>query len=380
MWWRVLASAFLLTACTFTGGSANGADGGAEPDGPSASDAGADAPATSIRRKPITIASQTTGDSLADFPLLVALDDDDELRAHASESGADIFFVAADGASPLDYEIERWDPVTGTLLAWVRVPLIDRDADTTVYLRYGDVELAAEPDPVGVWRADFAAVFHLNNSPDDAIVDSTGERDGSAHPSMDDGDLVVGKLGLGLELDGGNDVIDFANPFVADRRSSAHTISAWVSQEASNNGEALVVLGAGGSSNRSRFLHSRFTGGMITAGLYGDDLVTDDDIQDAGFKLVHWTYTTGAETSIYVDGVLVEGPHTHDNPADTQGMQGRIGNAPGGGGGFGSNMGLNGVVDEVRIATAARSAAWIAAEFANQTDPDGFYTVGAEQR
>jgi hypothetical protein len=47
--------------------------------------------------------------------------------------------------------------------------------------------------------------------------------------------------------------------------------------------------------------------------------------------------------------------------------------------GFGTNMGLNGIVDEVRIADTARSAAWIAAEFANQSDPAGFYRVGDEE-
>ena len=47
--------------------------------------------------------------------------------------------------------------------------------------------------------------------------------------------------------------------------------------------------------------------------------------------------------------------------------------------GFGANLGLNGSVDEVRIATRIRSPAWIAAEFANQSDPASFYTVGPEE-
>jgi hypothetical protein len=93
------------------------------------------------------------------------------------------------------------------------------------------------------------------------------------------------------------------------------------------------------------------------------------------FVLVHWTYDDNRDSRIYVDGALVDGPQNFANAEDTQGMEGRIGNAPGGGMG----LGLNGIVDEVRIADTARSAAWIAAEFANQSDPAGFYTVGDEE-
>jgi hypothetical protein len=42
-------------------------------------------------------------------------------------------------------------------------------------------------------------------------------------------------------------------------------------------------------------------------------------------------------------------------------------------------MGLNGAVDEVRIATEVRSADWIAAEHANQSDPPSFYQLGPEE-
>ena len=46
---------------------------------------------------------------------------------------------------------------------------------------------------------------------------------------------------------------------------------------------------------------------------------------------------------------------------------------------YGTNMGLLGTIDELRIASTARSAGWIATEFANQSSPATFYTVGAEQ-
>jgi hypothetical protein len=42
-------------------------------------------------------------------------------------------------------------------------------------------------------------------------------------------------------------------------------------------------------------------------------------------------------------------------------------------------MGINGIVDEVRISSALRSAGWINAEYANQSSPETFYQVGPEE-
>ena len=41
---------------------------------------------------------------------------------------------------------------------------------------------------------------------------------------------------------------------------------------------------------------------------------------------------------------------------------------------------LDGMLDEVRIATANRSPEWVATQLAIQSNPNGFYTVGPEQQ
>jgi hypothetical protein len=40
---------------------------------------------------------------------------------------------------------------------------------------------------------------------------------------------------------------------------------------------------------------------------------------------------------------------------------------------------LNGAIDEVRVSNIARSSDWISTEFANQSQPSTFYTIGAAQ-
>jgi hypothetical protein len=70
---------------------------------------------------------------------------------------------------------------------------------------------------------------------------------------------------------------------------------------------------------------------------------------------------------------------THDNlPA------GYLGYAPEGtvAGDYGAMTGFSGVLDEVRIATGsglARDPGWFATEYANQSSPSTFYSVGSEQ-
>lgn len=326
-------------------------------------------------RKAILIGGGTVGENLTDFPLYVALVGDSDLQDHAGTDGRDIAFVTEDGVTALDFEIETWSRSSGTLRAWVRVPSISAAADTTIYLRYGSSP-APSLDPTDVWKNGFLAVFHLDDDPTGTIVDSTGARDGSAGGGMNAADVVPAQIGDGLEFDGNNDVVNFTNPYSG---GGEHTISAWVSQDVTADNDALVVLGAGGTTDGSRFLHTRFFSGAIAVGLYNDDRETNDDIQGDGFVLVHWTYDAMGRSRVYIDGTQVDGPYTHTGPANTSGTQGRIGNAPGGGSGFGTSMGFNGIADEVRLSSIARSAEWIAAEFANQSSPDTFYEVGPEQ-
>ncbi len=118
-------------------------------------------------RKKITINhTSVSSRDLTDFPLLIALEDA-ALRATSHhvirEEGGDIHFVASDGAR-LHHEIERYDPSTGCLKAWVRIPTLSHTADTEIYLCYGQ-ENAASQSPGAVWDAHNKLVRHPNTAP-----------------------------------------------------------------------------------------------------------------------------------------------------------------------------------------------------------------------
>jgi len=364
----------LTVACQFDPSGAAQEDAAVDTDGPTGG-ARIDAPPGSQFRKSISVSSGTTVQDLTNFPLYIELQNDVDLRDRALLDGSDIFFVASDGGA-LEFEREAWDKSTGTLVAWVRVPSITIADGVVIYVRYGDAAVAAAPNPAAVWTNQFLAVWHLADDPAsgeaDAIVDSLGVRHGTAHSSMDSTAVVDAALGSGLELDGNDDEIIFENPLIG---TSGHTMSAWVNQEVTGDNDALLVLG-NGACNQSRWWHTRFGGGTVATGFYCDDWNSNHNIQAAGWKLLHWTYDTSANSRMFVDGQLIAGPFVHNGNQNTQGTVGRIGNAPGA---WGQNMGLNATVDEIRIASVVRSVGWIASEFANQSSPETFYLVGPEE-
>ena len=82
--------------------------------------------------------------NLTNFPVLVRLTDND-LRHTSSGgkveniSGFDIVFTASDGSTLINHQVERYNPVTGELVAWVQIPLLSATVNTDFYLYFGNI-------------------------------------------------------------------------------------------------------------------------------------------------------------------------------------------------------------------------------------------------
>jgi hypothetical protein len=111
-----------------------------------------------------------------DFPLLIStIDPDLRTVAHGGkvrrDDGDDITFTLPDGTTVLDRQIERYEPTSGELVAWVEVPTISAVEDTVVHLHYGNpANSLEEQHPSEVWKQDYVAVWHLDASPDDLLA------------------------------------------------------------------------------------------------------------------------------------------------------------------------------------------------------------------
>jgi hypothetical protein len=370
---RVLAAAAAAIACT-AGCSFNGAS---RPVDGAVIDAAVDAALDAQkpdgapgagRKKRIAIDPARVVGSHTSFPVWIRLDDP-QLAARARTDGTDLYFTRLDG-TPLEWERQRWDQPTGHLEAWVRLDL-DASAAPTFELRYGDPGPAHAPNAAATFTSGFAAVWHLESA--GPIPDATG-----AHPGTPVGlaaaHSIAGTLGRSIRFDGSDREIQFTNPLTGN---GPHTISLWVDQDNTADNDALVVLG-NPQCGESRWFHSRFNNPTLAVGFFCNDWTDANvDVIDDGWTHLHWVFD-GTQSTLYRDGVVAAGPFTQTGtPIDTAGTGGHLGFAPAG---WGGNMGAHAALDEVRIATVPRSAAYITTEHNNQSAPQTFYSVGTEEQ
>lgn len=359
----------MLAGCEFSHGALTSSDGRV---GDGASD-GTTIDAAPPHRIAITIDGSKVQGTQTQFPVWIDVTST-ALVAGAKTDGSDLHFTDA-GGTALPFERVRFDATTGHLLAWVRLDLA-AGTSTKIYLRFGDAGTLPTPSSATVFAA-YAAVWHLDDKlTTTAVVDARGTYPGTA-AGLPSTSSVTGPLANGFDFDGSTSRVTFTNPLAGNTPS---TISAWVSEGTASGFDAIVTLGTN-SNNGSRFLYAVYDYPTMNvqagAGLYGDDWdMTGITLQNGGWKLLHWTYAADKTSALYVNGVSV-GTHTFNNVANTSTTNGWIGYA--GQPQWGSNNSLNGQLDEVRIARTSLTPEWIATEYANQSSPSTFYSVGAAE-
>lgn len=197
-------------------------------------------------RRAITIRAASVSGSVADFPVLVSIASNNELRTAANgghvqnSNGYDIVFRAADGTTALPHEIESYYPLTGQLTAWVKVPALSSTADTVIYMYYGDSSVATmQENPASVWDSNYKGVWHLSGS----VLDSTS----SANNGTDNGTTdATGKIAKGRDFNGSSGYVSTASTDL--KTASSFTISLWFKADATNFAHHLVWQGESGAN------------------------------------------------------------------------------------------------------------------------------------
>lgn len=349
------------------------------PDGPGS---GMGPPPLTARRIVLTIAAGKVAADLDNFPVLVTLSNVPDLMTRL-DNDRNLSFRQRTGETPtsLPFEVQSYNTNMGSLTAWVRLPRISAAQATVFELLYGRPEVKVAENKAAVWAGEYLSVFHLEDTPNGAnsIKNSANDAQNGTPTSLAGGDLKPAQLGDGFDFDGNTEVISFANPLSGNGPS---TISAWVNQRATSDNDVILALGDNGP-NQARILYSRLdsTAEAVGSNLSNDQHVTGTSIEAPPtnpWKLVHWVYENQTGR-VYVDGVLAtNGMHTYNNAANTQaGGMATIGNADSET--FGENLGAKATLDEVRISQKPRTAAWAAAEAANQSVPSTFLTIGTAE-
>ena len=318
------------------------------------------------------VAGYTGSETLENFPALVRLspetsgfDYDD-----CAPSGSDLRF-AVDGVR-VPHEIETWNP-GGESLVWVQIPEMQANSYFTMYfgVKSGH-EAPAADNPARVWtKADYIAVYHMDEKSAGAFADASGVSGAVAAPSgfndpvTDDG--IVG----GYVVGNGALTLDPAVTYGWDFAENGVTFEAWMTPSKGNyrrmfsngstwNGWNTMSIGTGnyyiGSGNSTGggprswaaagWNHMSFAYRSSSASAASRSaLAYDNGTSGAGTTLAKdLTFENGLAFTSYIDGTAA----------------------------------MDGNVDEIRIRARCSSADWALATYQTMALP-GFVAVDAAQ-
>jgi fibronectin-binding autotransporter adhesin len=321
-----------------------------------------------LYRKAITIDHTKVGTGPhTNFPVLISSTDAD-LLARAQTDADDILFTSADGSTKLDHQIESYTSGTGTIVAWVEVPNVSSTANTVIYMYYGNAAAAAQQNVTGTWDATFKGVWHLNS----AFTDATSNVNNGTNTGTI---AATGKIagGSGFVRSNGIDYITITGLMGSPANS---TLSGWATlTTADPNGSEIISIG---DYNVLRYddLVTGTSGAVHNGGSAYTTTPSNINYAGTGWHYVVYTFDDAAHSQLlYVDGAQIGATSSSASIAYSgQGTNTFIGKAGNGN----VNLDFDGTIDEVRVASASRSAGWILTEYNNQSSPSTFYSTGSE--
>jgi len=324
-------------------------------------------------RQEITIDSDNAAFGLSanvsGFPYLVRLTNgSNDLFANAQADGDDILFTASDGVTKLAHEIEAYNG-TNNLTAWVRLPTFYAAANTIIYMYYGNPNAVNQENAVGLWGADYASVWHLQEDGASAqYLDSSGN--GNAGTG---GTITTSNAPTRTSDAVAGYAQDFPN---ADDRiltgawgvqGQGLTLSGWYKRDVDSADDDRIIskatstdpqdhqflLGINGPSQ----LRMRLKTGT-------DPLLNTTTLEGGTVDLDVWTYAAakydGTMMYLYKNGdVVTSTPKTGNMYYDTTTTV-ALGNNPNG------LRSFYGKLDELRVENVSRSDGWIKTQYLMQ--------------
>ena len=311
-------------------------------------------------RMQLTFLNSTGTEALDGFPVLVILEPGVFDYSATLAEGRDLRFLDSDLSGPLPHEIEHWD-AAGRSFVWVRVPSIPAGSTTDhIWLFWGSPTAGDGERPSEVWAPGYEAVFHLD--------ETLGESAGTGVVATDYGTVdAEGRVGRGRELLGAEHI---ETTFATD--IPRFTVEVWAHPAAPHRPDANVGIVQRNENFQLNWGHftpefqraiGAHIGGAWVSASFGE-------VAHGVWGYLVGTYD-GSTLRAYVDG------------GETDALAGLSGDpAPDGSPTFiGRNVGaawyFRGLVDEVRISSVARSAAWIEAQHRSMTG--SFVDFGPEE-
>jgi len=304
----------------------------------------------------------------------------DELFTLCQSDGGDICFTSdSAGTTQLPVELVSIDTGAKKAEIWVAVPLTS--SDTTIYVWYqSNAGTLTQPTASGtygsqaVWTAvDSVGTWHLGETGSGSASDykdssATGNNSTS---TANQPTATTGHIGGGQSFAAGN-AIDFNGTAGSNLPTGDTTVSFWFNstQSLGSGGEGYIIWFGALSTNQLLLIdlyNPSGTGVKLTATQDGSSVTSGNGYNDGTWRQATVT-KTGNSWVVYVDGVQ-RGSGTMTT-ATTLSLPLRFGKT--------SSLGYAGLLDEVRIVTALRSANYVATDHSVQSSTT-LVTVGTPE-
>ncbi|MFX0008188.1 MAG: DUF2341 domain-containing protein [Candidatus Hermodarchaeota archaeon] len=315
------------------------------------------------------------------FPLLISIFDSD-LHDAVQSNGNDIAF--ANDTAWLNHEIELFEKTYNSthakLVVWVQIPKLSVTINTVIRMYYGNETMDSRQNPEAVWDDNYYAVYHMNQDPSSSsVLDSTTNNyDLTPGSGFKSADLVDGVIGKAIKFDStvygtsNTEYLEITSGF--SNPVSALSLEMWFRPQlyyqyqryfTATNARPDIILGSDNG------ILSRIKNHL---GNTSDIDVSFDGWNDQFYHLViTWEGGSIGRKRAYLNGTL------NVNETDVE----ALGNSS-----LWTNYAIgcdidhtdvfNGLIEEFRITSSARSPGWFETEYNNQYDPSSFYSIGEE--
>lgn len=310
-------------------------------------------------RRQISVDAAATGadiqETLSDFPLLIRLHAGNfGYFAELADNGRDVRFLR-DDKTPLHYAVEQVDALSEMGLIWVRLPQVRGGVDTdNFWMYYGNANSPDGSDSKGLYDTATALVFHFKNGedlPQDTTAYASHAVDSKAKI------LPSGWIGAAAEFNGSGAISVNAAPQLAVSPEKGWTFSSWLKiDQPQDQAKILRAL-----ENASGF-ELTVQGSALSATGFGATLAP------VNLTLGRWQFVTlvakADSLELFLDGVSTAKAAIRlaaVNPAIQLGEH------------------FTGLLDEVQITAATRSADWIKLAYRSQSPDFSVLNFGQDE-
>jgi hypothetical protein len=313
---------------------------------------------------------------LYNYPMLVSIKDKD-LKSVSNGGkvinvkGFDIRFTKKDGTSTLSSQIESYNAKTGELNAWVLIDTLSSKHGKDLYVYYSNATINSELPPV-LWSNGYEGVWHMNSN---VNADNTRKISTSLSGTVSAEGLFGAARQFSAER---KDFASFNYVSGLDLKKS-FTLSAWIKIDELNKKQ--VVLSNQGDTPGGYCLfvdeNNRLNIDFINSAgkhINLNKIEGGEKLEKGKWYQINAIYSSEEnQLRTYIDGIVDRTLAIIDAPSPTASSL-QIGRNQ-----FEAESYFSGLIDEVRISSIARSQAWLATSFYNESLAEKLFKLGTPE-